>query len=174
MLFFIFITLLIATIIGTVVVVIPKRDDKVNAKKVTPASVVDVSLDSELNILKKYIYHVDGDESLQSTLGSNNPIYFKKVSEDGEVFKMTLDGYEIGYNDSANMIISQASPFDFKPMNFKLYTTGGDDYMIVSESGDKYVMYDRLVGAFYLLDEKNINSERTSNLTKMRISNTRT
>lgn len=159
---------MIATIIGTIVVVIPKRDEKV-----TPASIVDVSLDNEINILKNYIYHVDGDESLQSTLGSNNPIYFKKVSEDGEVFKMTLDGYEIGYNDSANMIISQASQFDFKPMNFKLYTIG-DDYMIVSESGDKYVMYDRLVGAFYLLDQDNINFERTYNLTKMRISNSPT
>lgn len=167
MLFLLLMTFILLTTVITPLVIINVRK---KTKTPAPAPIVtDVSIDDELNINKYYIYHVASNKSLQSTLGSDNPIHFENV-DDGKVFKMTLDGREIGYNKESGMIINKGIYVD--NVNFKLFKLDIDNYIITNELEDMFLIYDDIVKAFYLVDEKYINTIDKYNYVKLRVTRT--
>ena len=131
----------------------------INRKKPNAVTeITGISVKHELNVNKYYVYSVGTDTSLHSTLGSANPIQFENVDEDGKVFKMTIDGYDIGYIGDTGLIVTELTePYNFLPVNFKLNAVG-DKYIITSVPDGKYLYYDIIVGMFYLIDPEIIDS----------------
>lgn len=172
MLFLLLMTFILLTTVITPLLIINVRKKTKTSTPAPAPTVSDSYISDEITTNNYYIYSVYSDKSLQSTLGSTNPIQFEKI-DDGEVFKMTLDGHEIGYNRKSGMILKKGIYFgEVDDINFKLFKLDNDNYIITNELEDMFLFYDDMVKAFYLVDEKYINNADKYDYVALRVTRT--